>query len=188
MDDLRNLWQNQEVEEVRISVDELRVKAAKFQSRIRWRNLREQAACLFVITAFGAMSLRTPQAVPRISFALIIAGAIYVAWHIQKWGVPRVLPAELGRANCAGFYRDELERQCNLLRSIWKWYLGPLIPGMSLLVIYGIWVAPPRLRWFPITYALVAAAFFWLVGWLNQRAARQLERQIAELDRELPGV
>jgi hypothetical protein len=39
MDDLRNLWQKQEVEEVKmISVDELRVKAAKFQSRIRWRN------------------------------------------------------------------------------------------------------------------------------------------------------
>ena len=69
MDDLRNLWQNQEVEEVRISVDELRVKAAKFQGRIRWRNLREQAVCLFVIPAFGAMSLKIHQAVPRISFA-----------------------------------------------------------------------------------------------------------------------
>ena len=57
MDDLKNPWQNQEVEEVRISVDELRLKAAKFQSRIRWRNLREQAACLFVIAFFAAMSL-----------------------------------------------------------------------------------------------------------------------------------
>jgi len=186
MDDLRNLWQNQEVEEVRISVDELRVKAAKFQGRIRWRNLREQAACLFVITAFGAMSLKIHQAVPRISFALIIAGAIYVAWHIQKWGAPKILPADLGRASCVGFYRDELERQCNLLRSIWKWYLGPLIPGMSLFVLYGIWVTPSHRRWFPIAYAVAAAAFFWLIGRLNQRAARRLEEQIAELDRGLP--
>jgi hypothetical protein len=189
MDDLRNLWQKQEAEEVKmISVDELRVKAAKFQSRIRWRNLREQAACLFVVAAFGAMSWKTPQTVPRIGFALIIAGAIYVAWHIQKWGSAKVLPADLGRANCVGFYRDELERQRNLLRSIWKWYLGPLIPGMSLLVIYGIWVAPPDRRWFPISYAVAAAALFWLVGWLNQRAARRLEGQITELDRELPSM
>jgi hypothetical protein len=188
MDDLRNLWQKQEVEEVRISVDELRAKAAKFQSRIRWRNLREQAACLLVIVAFGAMSLKTPQTIPRIAFALIIAGAIYVAWHIQKWGSPKVVPTDMGRANCAEFYRDELERQRNLLRSIWKWYLGPLIPGLSLLVIYRIWVTPSDRRWFPIAYAVVAAAFFWLIGWLNQRVARRLEGQIAELDRELPSM
>jgi hypothetical protein len=188
MDDLRNLWQNQEVEEVRISVDELRVKAAKFQSRIRWRNLREYAACLFVITIFGAMSLMVHQTVLRISFALMIAGAIYIAWHIRKWGSPKVLPTDLGRANWVGFYRDELERQCNLARSIWKWYLGPLIPGLSLLAIYGMWVAPSGLRWLPIAYAVAAAACFSLVGWLNQCAARRLERQIAELDRELSSM
>ncbi len=188
MDDLRNLWRKQEVERVKISVEELRVKAAKFQSRIRWRNLREQAACLFVIAAFGAMSLKISQTVPRIGFALIIAGTIYVGWHLQKWGAPKVLPADLGRASCVRFYRDELERQRNLLRSIWKWYLGPLIPGMSLLVIYGIWAAPSDRRWFPIAFAVVAAALFWLVGWLNQRAARRLKGQIAELDRELPSI
>ncbi|MCW5979944.1 MAG: hypothetical protein KIT09_17820 [Bryobacteraceae bacterium] len=185
MDDVRNLWQKQEVEEVKFPVDVLRVKAGKFERRIRWRNLREQAACLLVITAFGAMSFKITQTVPRISFALIIAGAIYVAWHIQKWGSPRALAADLGRANCVGFYRDELERQRNLLRSIWKWYLGPLVPGLSLLVLYGIWVAAPERRWFPVAYAVAAAAFFWLIGWLNQRAARQLDGQIAELDREL---
>jgi hypothetical protein len=186
MDDVRDLWQKQEIEEVKIPVDELRAKAAKFQSRIRWRNLREQAACLFVIVVFGAMCVKTPQTVPRISFALIVAGAIYVAWHIRKWGSPGVLPADLGRATCVGFYRDELERQRNLLRSIWKWYLGPLIPGFSLLMIYGIWAAPSGRRWFLIAYAVAAAAFFWLIGWLNQRVARRLEGQIAELDRELP--
>ncbi len=188
MDDLRNLWQRQEVEEMKFSVDQLRAKVAKFQSRIRWRILREQSACLFVIMAFGAMSVNTPHIVPRIAFALIIAGAIYVAWHIRKWGSPKVLPADLGRANCAGFFRAELERQCDLLRSIWKWYLGPPIPGMGVISIYGIWVAPPDRRWFPIAFAVAAAATFWLIGRLNQRAARRLEGQIAELDRELAGT
>jgi hypothetical protein len=173
---------------VKIPVEELRLKAAKFQRRIRWRNLREQAACLFVIAIFGAQSLMMPQTVPRIAFALMIAGAVYIAWHIQKWGSPRVIPADLGRANCLEFYRDELERQRALGRSIWKWYLGPLIPGMSLLAVYGICVAPSGLRWFPIAYAVLAAACFWIVGWLNQSAARRLEGQIAELDRELSSM
>jgi hypothetical protein len=188
MDDPRNLWQSQEGEEMTISVDELRAKAAKFQSRIRWRNWREQAACLFVIVAFGAGFLKMPQIVPRISCALIVVGAIYIAWHIRRWGAPQSLPADMGRANCAGFYRGELARQRDLLRSVWKWYLGPMIPGLGLFVVYGIWIAPPGRRWFPVVYAVATAAFFWAIGWLNRRAARQLESQIAELDRELSGA
>ncbi len=188
MDDFRNLWQDQEVEEMRISVDELRVRAAKFQSRIRWRNVREQAAGLLAAVAFGAMCVKSPQTVPRIACALIAAGAIYIAWHIQVRGVPKSLPADMGRANSIGFYRSELERQRNLLSSIWKWYLGPLIPGMGLLIIYGIVTAAPGRRWFPIVYAVSACAFFWLVDWINQRAARRLSGQIAELDRELSDV
>lgn len=189
MDDLRNLWQKQEVEEVKISVDELRLKAAKFQSRVRWRNLREQAACLFVIAAFSAMSFKIPQTIPRIAFALIIVGAVYVGWHIQRWASPKVVPAaDLGRANCLGFYRSELERQSHLLRRIWRWYLGPMIPGFSVLLIYGIWAAPSGRRWFVVGYAIVAAASFWLIGRLNQNTARRLDGQIAELDRELGGA
>ncbi len=188
MDEFRNLWQNQEVEEMRISVDELRAKAAKFQSRIRWRNVREQVACLFVIVFFGAICVKTPQTVPRISDALIVAGAIYVAWHIQVWGAPKSLPADMGRANCVGFYRRELERQRDLLSGIWKWYLGPLIPGMALLVTYAIVAAPPHRRWFPVVYAVAAAAFFWIIGRMNQRAAQRLSGQIAELDSEVSDV
>lgn len=182
MEDLRNLWQEQETEEMKISVDELRLRAAKFQNAVRWRNLREQAACLFVIVAFGVMSWKIPQTVPRISFALIIAGAIYVAWHLQKWGAPKRAPEDLARATSVEFYRGELERQCALLRGVWKWYLGPLVPGLTLLVLWGIWVAGPERRWFPITYAVVAAAAFALIGWLNQRTARKLEGMITELD------
>ena len=185
MDEFRNVWQKQEVEEMKISVDELRAKAAKFHSRIRWRNLREQAACLVVVVSFGAMGLKSSQTIPRISFALIVAGAIYIAWHMQRRGAPKSLPADMGRANCVGFYRRELERQRDLLSSVWKWYLGPLIPGMALLIIYGLVIVAPGRRWFAIVYAVFAAVAFWVVGWMNQRAAQRLNSQIAELDREL---
>jgi len=26
--------------------------------------------------------------------------AVHVAWHLRKWGTPKILPADLGRANC----------------------------------------------------------------------------------------
>ena len=188
MDEFRKLWQNQEVEPIRISIDELRTKAAKFQRRILWRNAREQVACLFVVLMFGAMCVKAPQTVLRIACVLVIGGAIYIAWHIHVWGRPTSLPADMGRANCAEFYRRELEGQRDLLSSIWKWYLGPLAPGMAVFVIYGIVASPPQRRWFPVAYAISALAMFWIIGHINQRAAKRLAVQISELDFELDDV
>jgi small neutral amino acid transporter SnatA (MarC family) len=182
MDDLREIWQKQEVEEMKFSVEELRAKAAQFQSRIRWRNLREQVACLVVVGMSGAMFVNRPETVFRVSSALMIAGAIYVAWHLQRAGSPPTPPVEMARTDGLSFYRSELMRQRDLLQGIWKWYLGPLIPGPALLAIYGMITAPARLRWFPILYAILAALFCWFVTWLNHRAAQRLSSQIAELD------
>jgi hypothetical protein len=181
MDELRNIWQSQEVEDMKMSIEELRAKASRFQTRIRWRNLREQVSCAIVIVSFASMFFRIPAAVPRISFLLIIAGALYVAWHIQAWGAGRALPSEMGGTNCLDFHRRELEKQRDLLRGVWKWYLGPLAPGLALFVGWGIVIAQPDRRWFPAVFAVLSAAAFWGIGWLNHRAARGLDRQIDEL-------
>jgi hypothetical protein len=181
MDDFRNLWQSQEVEEMKISITELRAKATAFETRIRRRNLREQVACLFVIVAFGWAFFKSPATVPRIGFGLFVAGAIYVAWHLRAKGTANALPADIGSANCLEFYRKELEKQRDLLQDIWKWYLGPLIPGMAILVVGGILNAPPDRRWFSSTYAVFCVALFWGIGQFNFRAARRLSQQIEDL-------
>jgi hypothetical protein len=36
--DLRNLWQSQERENVTITLEEIRLRAARFERRIWWRN------------------------------------------------------------------------------------------------------------------------------------------------------
>lgn len=187
MDEIKNLWQNQEVEELRMSIDELRSMAAKFHRRIRRRNLIEQAAALYVVIVFGVGFVKTPQLVPRIAAALAIAGALYVALHLQRWGASKPLPADMGRASGLEFYRQELERQRDLLRGIWKWYLGPLAPGLVLFTIYRIATAQPIGGLPPVVYAVTGLAIFCAAGWVNQRAARRLEKRISELDRELSG-
>ena len=101
MDDPRNLWQNQEVEEMKFSVEELRAKAAKFERLIRWRNWREYVAGLIVIVWAGMIVWRTPHTIERIGYGLIVVGLIYVMWHLRKWGSARSLPADMGRADWA---------------------------------------------------------------------------------------
>jgi hypothetical protein len=188
MNDPRDLWQSQEVEEMKIPVEELRAKAAKFQSRIHWRNAREYVAALVVIATFGRALWKNPHIVPRIASALIVAGAIYIVWHLWKSGAPKFLPADMGRVDCVRFYRRELERQRDLLRSVWKWYIGPLIPGMALSFIYAVAIAPADRRWHRVVGGAVLAAFIWIIGWMNQRAAGRLDGRIAELDREAGSV
>jgi hypothetical protein len=173
MDDLRNLWQNQEVEAMKISITELRAKAAAVEGRIRQRNLREQVACLLVLIGLGWLFFRPSPLVPRISFALMMAGAIYVAWHLQVKGAAKVLPSQLAGASCVEFYRRELEKQRDLARNVWKWYLGPLIPGMALLVIWG--------RRNTLPFATLSVVAFWTIDRMNRRAARSLEQQIDDL-------
>jgi hypothetical protein len=188
MDDPRNLWQNQEVEEMKLSVEELRAKAAKFQRRILRRNIREHVAALVVILFLARFLWETPDTVERIEYALLIAGAIYYMWHLWKWGSAKLMPADMGRADCTRYYRGELERQRDLLRGVWKWAIGPLVPGLALGCIYGIATASHADLWRRILGFTVSAAIIVIVGWINLRAARRLDGRIAELNRDLATI
>lgn len=184
MDDLKNLWQTQEVVEMKFTVEELRAKAAKFQRRIRRRNLREYLAAMIVAVWAGVACWNIPQFLPRIAFACIVAGAIYYAWHLWRWGSATPAPAEMGAADSFRFYRHELQRQRDLVSGVWKWAVMPIMPGLILLAAYNVAVAPSPERWKPVVSALLQAALISVVVWLNMRAAQRLDRRIAELDQE----
>ena len=188
MEDPRNLWQTQEVEEMKFSVEGLRAKAAKFQRRISWRNLREYLAALIVIALFGWNCWKETLLLPRIAFLMLIAASIYYMWHLHRWGSARPLPADAGSTSCVSFYRHELERQRDLVRNVWRWALLPLVPGLVLLDAYFIANTQPSARWHLVGAILFEAAAFIGVLWLNLRSARCLNRRIAELDRELGRV
>jgi hypothetical protein len=183
--DFRKIWQEQEVENMRISVEKLREQAARFQRRIRWRNLREQVAAVLVVGVFGFMAVKSPALIPKVACWLIVAAAVFIGIYIQVRGSVRSVPADLGATNCIEFHKRELARQRDLLKNIWSWYLGPFLPGFAMLVGWSILVSPPGRRWFGITYAIGAALFFWMIGWLNRKAARRLDREIQALDGEL---
>ena len=139
---LRNVWQNQKPEGIRMSVEEIRRRAGKFQKKIYWRNLREYVAGLVVVVFFGFYFWRTSDALTRGALGLLIAGVLYVMWYLHRQGSSRSLPADLGLASGIDFYRRELKRQRDLLASVWAWYLGPLIPGF---VALRVALASPHL-------------------------------------------
>jgi hypothetical protein len=59
MDELKNLWQDQEVEKMEISVEELRANATNLHRRIRRRSLRELLAAAIVIASVTIQFIRS---------------------------------------------------------------------------------------------------------------------------------
>lgn len=182
---LQQVWQTQPTEGVRMSLAEVQQKAAAFRSKIWWRNLREYAAGALVVAFFGYRMLGTADLLVRIGMALIIAGTCYLTWQLHVRGSSRQLPKEAGVSSFIEFQRRQLVRQRDMLTNLWSWYLGPLLPGLVLMIVAIGRANPGHVRhiW-PITalYLGIILAAFFAIDRLNKRAARRLQRQIDELD------
>jgi hypothetical protein len=184
-DDPMQVWQNQPVESVSMSVEEIRNKALKFEGRIRWRNKRETIAALVAIGIFIFYIVKFPSPAARTGSALVIAGLIYVIWRMNGMAAPATTPVSMGFDTWVGFHRRELERQRDALRSIWRWYLLPMLPGI---LVFSLGVILPKMHrladvWRAAPFSLMLVAFFWFVIQANLRGARRLQEQIDELDR-----
>lgn len=189
--DMTDVWKNQPVERVEISLEEIRRKAQKLEKRVLWRNLREYAASAIVIASFGYYIWKFPAPMIRFGCVLVIAGTLFVVYALHKRGAARTAPAELAFRTCVDFHRKELERQRDLLHSVWWWYLLPFVPGLTVFLL-GLfrWTmeqpnAPAHTGVIVVTFALTAvgcAILFVGVGKLNGWAARKLQREIDALD------
>jgi hypothetical protein len=102
--------------------------------------------------------------------------------EIYKNASVSAMPEHLALITCRDFHRGQLVRQRDLLRSVWLWYLLPFVPGLLLLLIGRAAADPggaPRVA----LSAMVGVLVFLGIGWLNERAARGLDREIETLDR-----
>ena len=182
---MKELGQGQPTEGVRMSIDQIRVSAGAFQRKIQGRNVREYVAAIAVVVFFSYEFSRAGDVLARIGFGLIIAGTFYLIWHLLSKGSWRLLPEDAGLSSCIDFQRLQLEQQRDLLSSVWRWYLGPLIPGLAVLLVAFGRANPGHLKYpiLPVAiYALAIAAAFVGIARLNSSAARKLQRQIDELN------
>ena len=187
MDDPVDIWQNQPVEPLTMSMEEIRNKAVKFERRIRSRNLRETVIAVALIPLFVLFLRWFPAPLARAGSVLNIAALVYVIWRMNGSAAPSRVPDGAGWENCIAFHRRELARHRDLLRTVWRWYLGPLVPGV---VLFNFAIIAPKVRaghpadWWRVLPSLaLLIAWFIVVVRLNNRAADCLQRRIDELDR-----
>ena len=187
-DQIRALWTAQPVEPFTLSVDQLRKRAGKFQARIRQRNITEYLAALLVIGVFGWMAWLIPVFTVKAGALLIILGALYVCWKLHKIAGQGAGQQADNADRLLDHHRTELLRQRDALASVWRWYLAPFVPGSVLFVAGGDFSPDTGLPFlaglatFAISMAIMGSVFAGVI-WLNNRAVKQLDAEIAELDR-----
>jgi hypothetical protein len=180
--DIKTLWRNQKTEDT-VTLENIHERAAKFQRRVRNRNRREYIAVIFVVVVFSWYIWVLPDWFHKVGSALTIVGALFVAWQLHVRGSAARLPQDGSALGDVDFHRRELVRQRDALKSVWLWYLAPLVPGMIVFVI-GTYhrferIGRPVNPMFVGTIVLVFA----IVWMLNAWAARRMQRRIDELDR-----
>jgi len=187
--DLRSLWQTMPTTPVAITADEMRMRATAFQRQVRQRNLVEYVAAAFVTVIFGWYATFPIPATPLWPAAniMIIAGVVVVVLNLHCLARATTLPDNTTAANLIDFQRRELIRQRDALKSVWLWYIGPMVPGLIVWFI-AVGVGMPGLA--PVRAliglggaAVVSLLVFGLIILLNLLGASRLQRMIDDIDR-----
>jgi hypothetical protein len=185
-DPLKTLWTSQKDDPMTLNDADIRARAQKFDATIGWRNAREYAAAIIVVLFFGYFAATDTNPVKQAGAALIVLAALFVSWRLAAHASPgaHADPASpwLDR------YRGELVRQRDMLKTVWRWYALPFVPGLALMMaarhVYPEFALHQAPAWQSLALPLAfVGAIFGGVLWLNHVAAKKLQSDIDELDR-----
>lgn len=166
-------------------LEDVRKGADKFYRTIRLRNRIEYCACPIGIVVFAYHFFTAPTLIHQVGWALLVAAVIYMPWQLYRRTAP-VSPDRAGTMPIYLFYRAQLVRQRDALKSIVIWYVLPLLPGMALVFAGNgldpeIEAAGPPIwaRWLLLASIAGVIGFY---GWMTRLTARRLQRRIDEID------
>jgi hypothetical protein len=179
--DLQALWQSQALDQKAMSLEEIRAKAKRLERIVARRNRREYVGAVVGVAGFGWIMWVGPSGIIRVGAGLFIVAVIFVVYRLHSRGSTPPLPAELGMRSALEFHCLQLVRQRDLLRSVWWWYLLPLLPGMLVVQIGRALVHPERLTGVVI-YCVVVVGGAAGIHELNRRAAARIQERIDRLN------
>jgi hypothetical protein len=188
---LQSLWQNQSVYPKQFSADEIRAKAIRFHRTVRFRNIGEHIFSIAVVIFFAGYAWKADTWLSKAGPSLIVLGTMCLVFQLYTRAASHPVPGGPGPGgvteSCIEFHRRELERQRDRHRAVWRWYLGPLIPGLLVLFVdrfLDAWGKDGLHVAYSLASALAAILVFVGIGRVNAVEARKLQREIDELDAE----
>ena len=181
LSDLNKLWKDQPTEKVPMTVEDIRNRGRRLETRVGWRNLREYAGAAIVLVACVVFGWRENNVTVLTGGAFMVLATAYIVYHLHRFGAVRSMPSDLGLKDCLDFHRAELVRQRDLYLGVWRWYLLPMVPGWALIMI-GRAIERPDRRLFALGSTMVFVILLVVLGRMNERVAERLQRRIDGLD------
>ncbi|WP_422056854.1 hypothetical protein [Sphingomonas sp.] len=183
-DPIVTLWTAQHKDARAPSPAELTERARVLRRRVWRRDATEYAAGALAAGVFGWMGLASPDWGVRTACLVQIAGLLLVMRNLWTRR-PVDDPAALDR-DALSHLRALLTAQRDVLASVGRWYIGPMLPGMILFLAAVTRVTAASTGWGPaLAVAALATAIasgvLYGVLRLNRNAARTLDAQLAAL-------
>jgi hypothetical protein len=196
LDGLKETWQARVEPDDRLAkkkgdvMQDVLTRLDRLDREVRRRDIQEAAVGLALIGFNGWLAFTAQSVLARAGALLIAAGCAFVilwsrraASRVGSRG-PDAAASELPIVH---FCRRELQfvdAQIRLLRSVWWWYVAPIVAGTELF-IYGSAPQSPAMGVKMAIVLLVGVAIYW---WNLDAAKRQLIPLREELQRCLDEV
>ncbi len=196
VNDPQNIWQKQPTEALKMSGDELRLRALKLQRKSRFEALYTAIACLLGFLWFGLGFFKVHQLGPiplspgslwcvRMGFGVISLWGLYTAYRVSKgiWRSHSASDASLDTTLRS--YRSQLEKRHDYERNVWrKTALPAVFVGIAMVTVPGL-IAGFRISPWEIDrfVPLFVLALIWFVvfTYLRRRRLQKLELEIEQL-------
>jgi hypothetical protein len=180
--DLKNIWQNQEMEKAIMSVEEVRLNARKYLSR-KQRDLLARSAFVTLAAVSCGIFLMNARITPLrfvagVAMALLLTSTV---WNLLRTYTRSGTAPNAVMTSCVEFYRSELERYREYAR-LPAWQLGTIlliIAWMTRDALMRNSTDPFRVV---LPYVLFAAAGMIVLVAVRKIQARRIQDDIDALD------
>jgi hypothetical protein len=187
MNDPQAIWQNQNTEEVKMSISQLQQKASQHRARARRMVLTNDLSYIALLVFLGFTFARVPNTTSRVGLVLLAIGSFYSVYrrHNQLW--PLSLAPDTPPSTGLETYRRELHRWRDDSRKIWR-MLAPLIPGGIIFALPGItslvhtWSQNPVVLINALPVCLLLVVWLTLMFPVRKRRLRRIQQELDMLD------
>ncbi|HTZ97823.1 MAG TPA: hypothetical protein VMB18_15585 [Terriglobales bacterium] len=186
INDAKKIWQDQPLEGMTMSLQQVHERIDKLSRIVRRRNLIGGFACITVLLGFSYFfaALNQPsEGMERIGAALTAIGAGYIMYQLAIGKMRRQTAiAETQAQASMSFYRSELQRQRDFHQGVWFWSrMVVFAPGPVIFLIGMVKANPAFSRGALIEGSIALALLVWAIP-RNLSLAKRFQQELDALD------
>jgi len=153
----------------------------KLDNQIKWRNIRETGAAIFVIVVFSIFFLFAKNSLIKIGAATVVLAAIYIIYKLYKVRSKKHINGIALSIKEQLVHRlNYLKQERALLKNILYWYILPLLLPLAILIIgiYGFTFSA-------FIHLFIAVVIGYGIQKLNIEGAKAFDRNIEQLEKAI---